>query len=148
VDTVNAYFTGAFRQVEKSKMGRRLGRIHHSDHAYWREGGPEFATSTDRPLLTVPQALVLSTKTASTGYLDPEIAFRFRHNCSGGRSEVKRSGNISSRVQAVGETVSDCRSEVETCRREGRSRARTDPGAEGAPARGSRKRTSGKWGSW
>jgi hypothetical protein len=93
VTRYNALFHWRVPPGREIEAGREIGRHHILTHAYWREGGPEFANvnvmavahGTDKPL-------VLAHKAAIDRHLaDVGIPVDYTNVFWGGRSEIKPS---------------------------------------------------------
>lgn len=93
VTRYNALFHWRVPEGREIEAGREVGRHHILTHAYWREGGPEFANvnimavahGTDR-------ALVLEHKAAIDRHLEERgIPVSYTNVFWGGRSEIKPS---------------------------------------------------------
>ncbi len=93
VTRYNALFHWAVPEGREIEAGREIGRHHILTHAYWREGGPEFANvnvmavahGTDRQL-------VLDHKAAIDRHLaEAAIPVSYSNVFWGGRSEIKPS---------------------------------------------------------
>jgi DNA-binding Lrp family transcriptional regulator len=93
VTRYNALFHWRITPGREIEAGREIGRHHILTHAYWREGGPEFA---DVNLMAVAHGtdkqLVLDHKTAIDKHLDEAgIPVHYTNVFWGGRSEIKPS---------------------------------------------------------
>jgi DNA-binding Lrp family transcriptional regulator len=93
VTRYNALFHWRITPGREIEAGREIGRHHILTHAYWREGGPEFA---DVNLMAVAHGtdkqLVLDHKTAIDRHLDEAgIPVHYTNVFWGGRSEIKPS---------------------------------------------------------
>ena len=93
VTRYNALFHWRITPGREIEAGREIGRHHILTHAYWREGGPEFA---DVNLMAVAHGtdkqLVLDHKTAIDRHLDEVgIPVLYTNVFWGGRSEIKPS---------------------------------------------------------
>jgi DNA-binding Lrp family transcriptional regulator len=89
----NALFHWRVPVGREIEAGREVGRHHILTHAYWREGGPEFA---DVNIMAVAhgteKATVLAHKQAIDRHLDEaEIPVSYTNVFWGGRSEIKPS---------------------------------------------------------
>ena len=93
VTRYNALFHWRVPEGREIEAGREVGRHHILTHAYWREGGPEFANvnimavahGTEKPL-------VLEHKTAIDAHLEEAgIPVSYTNVFWGGRSEIKPS---------------------------------------------------------
>ena len=89
----NALFHGRVPEGRGIEAGREVGRHHILTHAYWREGGPEFANvnimavahGSDKPL-------VLEHKAAIDAHLESVgMPVSYTNVFWGGRSEIKPS---------------------------------------------------------
>ncbi len=93
VTRYNALFHWAVPAGREIEAGREVGRHHILTHAYWREGGPEFANvnvmavahGTDRPVVLEHKALI-DVHLAEAG-----IPVSYTNVFWGGRSEIKPS---------------------------------------------------------
>jgi hypothetical protein len=93
VTRYNALFHWRVPTGREIEAGREVGRHHILTHAYWREGGPEFANVN---LMAVAhgtdKALVLAHKEAIDRHLQTkEIPVSYTNVFWGGRSEIKPS---------------------------------------------------------
>ncbi len=93
VTRYNALFHWRVPAGREIEAGREIGRHHILTHAYWREGGPEFA---DVNVMAVAHAtdkqLVLEHKAAIDEHLDQAgIPVSYTNVFWGGRSEIKPS---------------------------------------------------------
>jgi DNA-binding Lrp family transcriptional regulator len=93
VTRYNALFHWRITPGREIEAGKEIGRHHILTHAYWREGGPEFA---DVNLMAVAHGtdkqLVLDHKTAIDKHLDEAgIPVHYTNVFWGGRSEIKPS---------------------------------------------------------
>ena len=93
VTRYNALFHWRVPEGKEIEAGREVGRHHILTHAYWREGGPEFANVN---LMAVAhgtdKALVLAHKAAIDRHLDTVgIPVSYTNVFWGGRSEIKPS---------------------------------------------------------
>ena len=93
VTRYNALFHWRVPEGREIEAGREVGRHHILTHAYWREGGPEFANvnimavahGTEKPL-------VLEHKAAIDAHLaEAGIPVLYTNVFWGGRSEIKPS---------------------------------------------------------
>jgi hypothetical protein len=93
VTRYNALFHWRVPEGREIEAGREVGRHHILTHAYWREGGPEFANvnimavahGTEKPA-------VLAHKAAIDAHLaEAGIPVRYTNVFWGGRSEIKPS---------------------------------------------------------
>ncbi|HEX5581633.1 MAG TPA: hypothetical protein VFX39_08660 [Gemmatimonadaceae bacterium] len=108
VTRYNALFHWRVPEGREIEAGREVGRHHILTHAYWREGGPEFA---DVNIMAVAhgtdKALVLEHKAAIDRHLEEAgIPVSYTNVFWGGRSEIKPSEILPSEY-------------VAWCRREG-----------------------------
>jgi len=93
VTRFNALFHWAVPEGREIEAGREVGRFHIMTHAYWREGGPEFAGvnvmgvahGTDKALLLAHKAAI-DAHLAKVG-----IPIGYTNVFWGGRSEIKPS---------------------------------------------------------
>ena len=93
VTRYNALFHWKVPQGEELRAGREVGRHHVMTHAYWREGGPEFA---DVNIMGVAHGMekdrVLAHKAAIDAHLESVgIPVQYTNVFWGGRSEIKPS---------------------------------------------------------
>ena len=93
VTRYNALFHWRVSAGREIEAGKEIGRHHILTHAYWREGGPEFA---DVNLMAVAhgtdKALVLQHKAAIDLHLqEANIPVLYTNVFWGGRSEIKPS---------------------------------------------------------
>ncbi|CAN5374139.1 hypothetical protein BH23ACT9_BH23ACT9_36190 [soil metagenome] len=93
VTRYNALFHWRVPQGEELRAGQEVGRHHCMTHAYWREGGPEFA---DVNIMGVShgteKSLVLAHKAAIDAHLESVgIPVSYTNVFWGGRSEIKPS---------------------------------------------------------
>jgi len=93
VTRYNALFHWRVPSGREIEAGREIGRHHILTHAYWREGGPEFA---DVNVMAVAHGtdkqLVLEHKAAIDRHLDEAgIPVSYTNVFWGGRSEIKPS---------------------------------------------------------
>ena len=93
VTRYNALFHWRVPTGREIEAGREIGRHHILTHAYWREGGPEFA---DVNIMAVAHGtdkqLVLEHKTAIDRHLESTgIPVLYTNVFWGGRSEIKPS---------------------------------------------------------
>jgi DNA-binding Lrp family transcriptional regulator len=98
VTRYNALFHWRVPEGREIEAGREVGRHHILTHAYWREGGPEFA---DVNIMAVAHGtdkeLVLAHKAAIDQHLaDVGIPVSYTNVFWGGRSEIKPSGILPS----------------------------------------------------
>ncbi|WP_370325474.1 Lrp/AsnC family transcriptional regulator [Euzebya sp.] len=93
VTRYNALFHWRVPEGEEMRAGREVGRFHCMTHAYWREGGPEFA---DVNIMGVSHGTdkdrVLAHKAAIDEHLESiGIPVTYTNVFWGGRSEIKPS---------------------------------------------------------
>jgi DNA-binding Lrp family transcriptional regulator len=93
VTRYNALFHWRVPTGREIEAGKEIGRHHILTHAYWREGGPEFA---DVNIMAVAhgtdKTLVLEHKAAIDGHLqEANIPVLYTNVFWGGRSEIKPS---------------------------------------------------------
>ncbi|MFN2636558.1 MAG: Lrp/AsnC family transcriptional regulator [Gemmatimonadaceae bacterium] len=93
VTRYNALFHWRVPPGQEIQAGREIGRHHILTHAYWREGGPEFA---DVNVMAVAHGtekdVILAHKTAIDRHLDEAgIPVLYTNVFWGGRSEIKPS---------------------------------------------------------
>lgn len=93
VTRYNALFHWRVPEGREIEAGREVGRHHILTHAYWREGGPEFA---DVNIMAVAhgtdKSLVLAHKAAIDAHLEEAgIPVGYTNVFWGGRSEIKPS---------------------------------------------------------
>ena len=98
----NALFHWRVPPGREIEAGREVGRHHILTHAYWREGGPEFA---DVNIMAVAhgtdKALVLEHKAAIDRHLaDAGIPVLYTNVFWGGRSEIKPSEILPAEYEA------------------------------------------------
>ncbi|MDP9206180.1 MAG: Lrp/AsnC family transcriptional regulator [Gemmatimonadota bacterium] len=93
VTRYNALFHWRVPPDREIEAGREVGRHHILTHAYWREGGPEFANVNIMAVAHgTDKALVLEHKTAIDRHLDEAgIPVLYTNVFWGGRSEIKPS---------------------------------------------------------
>ncbi len=108
VTRYNALFHWRVPEGREIEAGREVGRHHILTHAYWREGGPEFANVNIMAVAHgTDKALVLEHKAAIDRHLaEAGIPVSYTNVFWGGRSEIKPSEILPSEY-------------VEWCRREG-----------------------------
>jgi DNA-binding Lrp family transcriptional regulator len=101
VTRYNALFHWRVPVGREVEAGREIGRHHILTHAYWREGGPEFAHVNIMAVAHgTDKALVLAHKAAIDAHLaDIGIPVTYTNVFWGGRSEIKPS-EISPRAYA------------------------------------------------
>ena len=89
----NALFHWRVPPGREIEAGREVGRHHIITHAYWREGGPEFANVNIMAVAHgTDKALVLEHKAAIDAHLaDVGIPVSYTNVFWGGRSEIKPS---------------------------------------------------------
>jgi DNA-binding Lrp family transcriptional regulator len=93
VTRYNALFHWRVPEGREIEAGREVGRHHILTHAYWREGGPEFANVNIMAVAHgTDKALVLAHKQAIDEHLvDAGIPVSYTNVFWGGRSEIKPS---------------------------------------------------------
>jgi len=93
VTRYNALFHWRVPPGRELEAGREVGRHHILTHAYWREGGPEFAHVNIMAVAHgTDKALVLAHKAAIDAHLDAVgIPVSYTNVFWGGRSEIKPS---------------------------------------------------------
>jgi DNA-binding Lrp family transcriptional regulator len=93
VTRYNALFHWRVPEGREIEAGREVGRHHILTHAYWREGGPEFANVNIMAVAHgTDKQLVLEHKAAIDGHLDEAgIPVLYTNVFWGGRSEIKPS---------------------------------------------------------
>jgi len=93
VTRYNALFHWKVPEGREIEAGREVGRHHILTHAYWREGGPEFAGVNIMAVAHgTDKALVLAHKDAIDKHLeDVGIPVSYTNVFWGGRSEIKPS---------------------------------------------------------
>lgn len=93
VTRYNALFHWRVPPGRELEAGCEVGRHHILTHAYWREGGPEFANVNIMAVAHgTDKALVLAHKQAIDGHLaDAGISVSYSNVFWGGRSEIKPS---------------------------------------------------------
>ena len=93
VTRYNALFHWRVPEGREIEAGREVGRHHILTHAYWREGGPEFAYVNIMAVAHgTDKALVLAHKAAIDEHLrEAGIDFEYTNVFWGGRSEIKPS---------------------------------------------------------
>jgi hypothetical protein len=93
VTRYNALFHWRVPEGREIEAGREIGRHHILTHAYWREGGPEFANVNVMAVAHgTDKAVVLEHKAAIDSHLDEAgIAVLYTNVFWGGRSEIKPS---------------------------------------------------------
>jgi DNA-binding Lrp family transcriptional regulator len=101
VTRYNALFHWRVPEGREIETGREVGRHHIITHAYWREGGPEFANVNIMAVAHgTDKARVLEHKAAIDAHLaDVGIPVSYTNVFWGGRSEIKPS-EISPRAYA------------------------------------------------
>jgi DNA-binding Lrp family transcriptional regulator len=99
VTRYNALFHWRVPEGREIEAGREIGRFHILTHAYWREGGPEFANVNIMAVAHgTDKALVLAHKAAIDAHLASiGMPVSYTNVFWGGRSEIKPS-EISPRV--------------------------------------------------
>lgn len=93
VTRYNALFHWRVPAGREIEAGREVGRHHILTHAYWREGGPEFANVNIMAVAHgTDKAIVLAHKAAIDNHLDEAgIRISYTNVFWGGRSEIKPS---------------------------------------------------------
>jgi hypothetical protein len=93
VTKYNALFHWAVPEGREIETGQQVGRFHVMTHAYWREGGPEFANVNIMGVAHgTDKTLVLAHKTAMDQHLkEVGIPVSYTNVFWGGRSEIKPS---------------------------------------------------------
>ena len=93
VTRYNALFHWRVPEGREIEAGREVGRHHILTHAYWREGGPEFANVNIMAVAHgTEKSLVLEHKAAIDKHLDEAgIPVLYTNVFWGGRSEIKPS---------------------------------------------------------
>lgn len=93
VTRYNALFHWAVPEGREMDAGREVGRHHIMTHAYWREGGPEFANVNIMGVAHgMEKELVLAHKAAIDRHLaEAGIEVTYTNVFWGGRSEIKPS---------------------------------------------------------
>jgi len=93
VTRYNALFHWRVPTGREIEAGREIGRHHILTHAYWREGGPEFANVNVMAVAHgTDKQLVLGHKVAIDGHLEASgIPVLYTNVFWGGRSEIKPS---------------------------------------------------------
>jgi hypothetical protein len=93
VTRYNALFHWKVPVGREIEAGREVGRFHCMTHAYWREGGPDFAGVNIMGVAHgLDKALVLENKAAIDAHLESiGIAVSYTNVFWGGRSEIKPS---------------------------------------------------------
>ena len=93
VTRYNALFHWRVPEGREIEAGREVGRHHILTHAYWREGGPEFAYVNIMAVAHgTDKALVLAHKAAIDAHLEEAgIPVSYTNVFWGGRSEIKPS---------------------------------------------------------
>jgi hypothetical protein len=93
VTRFNALFHWAVPRGREIEAGREVGRFHIMTHAYWREGGPEFANVNVMGVAHgTDKTLVLAHKKAIDEHLESVgIPLSYTNVFWGGRSEIKPS---------------------------------------------------------
>ncbi len=93
VTRYNALFHWRVPEGREVEAGREVGRHHILTHAYWREGGPEFANVNVMAVAHgTDKALVLEHKAAIDRHLEEAgIPVSYTNVFWGGRSEIKPS---------------------------------------------------------
>jgi hypothetical protein len=93
VTRYNALFHWQVPVGREIEAGREIGRHHILTHAYWREGGPEFANVNVMAVAHgTDKSLVLEHKAAIDRHLEEAgIPISYTNVFWGGRSEIKPS---------------------------------------------------------
>jgi DNA-binding Lrp family transcriptional regulator len=93
VTRYNALFHWRVPPGREIEAGREIGRHHILTHAYWREGGPEFANVNVMAVAHgTDKQMVLEHKSAIDKHLDEaDIPVSYTNVFWGGRSEIKPS---------------------------------------------------------
>jgi hypothetical protein len=119
VTRYNALFHWRVSPGREIEAGKEIGRHHILTHAYWREGGPEFANVNVMAVAHgTDKQLVLDHKTAIDRHLDEAgIPVSYTNVFWGGRSEIKPSEISPVEYQAWANRVG-LATEVETVQRE------------------------------
>ncbi len=93
VTRYNALFHWAVPEGRENEAGCEVGRFHCMTHAYWREGGPEFANVNVMGVAHgVDKDVVLANKAAIDAHLNGiGIPVSYTNVFWGGRSEIKPS---------------------------------------------------------
>jgi hypothetical protein len=104
VTRYNALFHWRVPEGRELEAGREVGRHHILTHAYWREGGPEFANVNIMAVAHgTEKELVLAHKAAIDRHLDEAgIPVLYTNVFWGGRSEIKPSEILPSEYRAWG----------------------------------------------
>jgi DNA-binding Lrp family transcriptional regulator len=102
VTRYNALFHWRVPEGREIEAGREVGRHHILTHAYWREGGPEFANVNIMAVAHgMEKDLVLAHKAAIDEHLkDAGIPILYTNVFWGGRSEIKPSEILPSEYRA------------------------------------------------
>ena len=102
VTRYNALFHWRVPEGRELEAGREVGRHHILTHAYWREGGPEFANVNIMAVAHgTEKELVLAHKAAIDRHLDEAgIPVLYTNVFWGGRSEIKPSEILPSEYRA------------------------------------------------
>ena len=102
VTRYNALFHWRVPEGREIEAGREVGRHHILTHAYWREGGPEFANVNIMAVAHgMEKELVLRHKEAIDRHLDEAgIPILYTNVFWGGRSEIKPSEILPSEYRA------------------------------------------------
>jgi nitroreductase len=119
VTRYNALFHWRVPPGREIEAGREIGRHHILTHAYWREGGPEFANVNVMAVAHgTDKQLVLEHKAAIDKHLDEAgIPISYTNVFWGGRSEIKPSEISPVEYQAWANRVG-LSTEIETGHRE------------------------------
>lgn len=102
VTRYNALFHWAVPVGRELEAGREVGRFHCMTHAYWREGGPEFANVNVMGVAHgTEKERVLANKAAIDAHLESVgIPVGYTNVFWGGRSEIKPSEILPSEYEA------------------------------------------------
>jgi hypothetical protein len=102
VTRYNALFHWRVPEGREIEAGREVGRHHILTHAYWREGGPEFANVNIMAVAHgTEKELVLAHKAAIDAHLEEAgIPVSYTNVFWGGRSEIKPSEILPSEYRA------------------------------------------------
>ncbi|HET9423872.1 MAG TPA: hypothetical protein VFO55_00765 [Gemmatimonadaceae bacterium] len=102
VTRYNALFHWRVPEGREIEAGREVGRHHILTHAYWREGGPEFANVNIMAVAHgTEKELVLAHKAAIDAHLaEAGIPVSYTNVFWGGRSEIKPSEILPSEYRA------------------------------------------------
>ncbi len=102
VTRYNALFHWRVPEGREIEAGREVGRHHILTHAYWREGGPEFANVNIMAVAHgTDKSVVLAHKSAIDAHLgEAGIPVSYTNVFWGGRSEIKPSEILPSAYEA------------------------------------------------